>query len=46
VPYPFDLIIYISVFSLAAYLMLLIAMFIKKLSPKKATPTKEVVTVK
>ena len=46
VPYPYDLFIYIVVFSVAAYLMLLIAMLIKNISTKKRATQKEVVTIK
>lgn len=46
VPYPLDLLVYISVFSIAAYLMLLIAMFIKGLVNNKKAPQKQTVTVK
>lgn len=39
VPFPWCLIIYIAAFSLAAYIMLLIAMLIKKIFAKKPTPS-------
>lgn len=46
VPYPYNLLIYVVVFSLAAYMMLLIAMLIKNISTKKKATQKEVVTIK